>query len=96
MGTRRKWSDEEVFQIVFEVLRGVKSATDVCREHNISQAQFYKWKDMFLSSAKAGLRDKRNPKNRDPLVEENRKLKQLVGEYAMVIDTQKKIFQGEL
>lgn len=89
----KKWTDEEVFEIVMEGIRGNKNVTDICRERGISQTQYYKWRDMFLEGARFCLKDKRNPKNRDPLLEENRKLKQLVGEYVMVIEGQKKLYQ---
>jgi len=31
------------------------SVSQICREHGISQAQYYKWRDRFLEGAKEGL-----------------------------------------
>ena len=42
-----------------------------------------------------GLKDKRKPQNRDPALEENRKLKKLVAEQLLIIEGQKKLYQLE-
>jgi hypothetical protein len=51
----------------------------------------YRWRDQFLASGKKGLLDGRTKKGRDPLVEENRRLKELVGSLSLIIDAQKKL-----
>ena len=91
MEGRKEWTIEERYRIVLQVLSREKNATEVCRENQISQNLFYNWRDQFLAGAQAGLKDRRVKANKDPLLEENRQLKRLVGEYALIIDAQKKL-----
>lgn len=51
----RKWNGETKFAIVMEGLRGVKPVAEICREHQISQTQYYKWRDKFLEGGKHAL-----------------------------------------
>jgi transposase len=89
-----KWSQEKKFELVLRVLRG-ESVAELCRENGLSATQFYKWRDAFLRGAQEGLKDKRKPQNRDPALEENRKLKKLVAEQLLIIEGQKKLYQLE-
>lgn len=89
-----KWSQEKRFEIVLRVLRG-ESVAQVCRENEVSATQFYKWREAFLRGAQEGLKDKRNPQNRDPVLEENRKLKKLLAEQLLINEGQKKLYQLE-
>ena len=41
--------------MILEGLRWEKSLSQICREHGILQAQYYKWCDRFLGGAKEGL-----------------------------------------
>ena len=43
----KKLSTEEKMAIILEGLRREKSVSQICREHGISQAQYYKWPDRF-------------------------------------------------
>jgi transposase-like protein len=45
--------------IVLEGFKQNRSISEVCREHQISQALYYQWRDAFLDGAKAGLRPKK-------------------------------------
>lgn len=87
----RRWKEEEKLALVLAMLKGAEPIAALCARYGISATQAYKWRDEFLAAGKAGLRDKRKRSNRDPLVEENRQLKQLLGEQALVIDAQKKL-----
>ncbi len=46
----RKWSSEEKMAIVLEGLKGEKSVAEICREHQISQTLYYRWRDRFLEA----------------------------------------------
>ncbi len=50
----RKWSSEEKMPIVLEGLRGQKSVVKIRREHQISQALYYRWEDRFLEAIQSG------------------------------------------
>jgi len=51
----RKWTPEEKMAIVLEGIKGQKSVAEICREHQISQTLFYRWRDRFLESGQKGL-----------------------------------------
>jgi len=36
--------------IVLEGMKGQKSVAEICREHQISQTLFYRWRDRFLEA----------------------------------------------
>jgi transposase len=63
--------------IVIEGLRG-KQVADICIEHQISQAQYYQWRDQFLSNMyQVFTNDDRREKF---LRQENAQLNRIVGE----------------
>ena len=53
---RRSWTPDEKAEIVLAGLRGDRSVRDVCREHEVSEAQFSQWRDRLLEGGKAALR----------------------------------------
>lgn len=76
---RRKWDVKLKAQIVLEGLRG-RSLSEICNEYEISQAQYYKWRDQFLSNASEVFETKNKDNEKERLRAENNKLKSLVGE----------------
>lgn len=90
MGTRRDWTADEKLNIVLEAIK-TGNVSEVCRRHQLSPTLFQRWREEALAGAKQGLLDKRKPANRDPIKEEIRKLQEMVGKQAMVLDAQKKL-----
>ncbi|MEH6633795.1 MAG: transposase [Halopseudomonas aestusnigri] len=76
---RRKWTSEMKSLIVLSGLKG-QSVSDICNEHGISQAQYYQWRDQFLSNASKAFDTEKVGKKQARLEIENQKLKGLVGE----------------
>ena len=70
---RSRFSEEQVISILKQQESGVSTA-DVCREHGISSATFYKWK------AKFGGMDVSDARKLRALEDENAKLKKLLAE----------------
>ena len=91
MAQRRTWKLEEKLAVVLEMLKGQEPVTSICHRHGVAMAQVYRWRDAFIERGKLGLKDQRNPKHRDPVQEENRKLRELAGSQALIIDAQKKL-----
>jgi transposase-like protein len=87
---RRIWATEEKLSVVIAILKGDIPVTEICHQHQVSATQAYRWRDQFLEGGKKALSDGRTKKGRDVLVEENRKLKELVGSQALIIEAQKK------
>lgn len=52
---RRNWTVDEKLAIVLEGLKGTRSVADICREHQISQTLYYRWRDKFLEGGKKAL-----------------------------------------
>ena len=88
---RKKWSNEEKITIVLEMLRGNDSVAAICTRHGVSATQAYRWQEQFLAGGRDALSDKRRKGSHDPVAEENRRLKELVGQQALIIEAQKKI-----
>ena len=88
---RKKWSNEEKITIVLEMIRGDDSVAAICSRHGVSATQAYRWQEQFLAGGRAAMSDKRHRGSLDPIADENRRLKELVGQQALVIEAQKKI-----
>ena len=70
---RSRFSEEQIIAILKQQEGGLATA-DVCREHGISSATFYKWK------AKFGGLDVSDARRLKALEDENAKLKKLLAE----------------
>jgi len=88
---RKLWSNEEKVAIVLEILRGDEPAAVICSRHGVSGTQAYRWLERFLEGGRRALTDKRTRSGRDSLLDENRQLKELVGQQALIIEAQKKL-----
>ena len=47
---RRKWESKEKAMIVLEGIKG-GSVSEICNTHQISQSQYYEWRDKFFQNA---------------------------------------------
>ena len=48
---RRQYSAEFKLETVMEGIRGEKPVTQICRERNITDSLYYKWRDQFKEHA---------------------------------------------
>jgi len=49
---RRIWKGQEKLQIVLEGLKGQISLAELCSRHQISQAQYYQWRDRLIKEGR--------------------------------------------
>ena len=77
---RSKFSEGQIIAILKEGEAGTPVA-EICRQHGISQPTYHRWK------AKCGGMDVSDAKRLKELEEENRRLKQLVADQALDIQT---------
>lgn len=84
----RKWSVEEKFAIVMEGLNGKISIAEICRNHQISQTLFYKWRDKFLEGGKKALNG--NIDESRLYQSEIEKLEKIIGKQTIQIEILKK------
>jgi putative transposase len=83
---RKRHTEEQIIGILKESEAGVKTP-DICRQHGISDATFYKWKNKF-----AGM-DVSEARRLRQLEDENRRLKQMVADQALDIQALKAVLE---
>ena len=79
---RRKWDAKSKALIVLQGLKGTPVA-QVCTEHQISQAQYYQWRDAFLPNAPKAFEVSKHTQREERLAKENARLKRLVADQAL-------------
>jgi putative transposase len=74
----RQYTEEQIIAVLKEGEAGAKVA-DICRKYGMSDATYYNWKAKYSGMTVSDL------KRLKALEEENRRLKQIVGEQALDI-----------
>ena len=80
----RKYTEEQIIAVLKEGEAGAK-ITDLCRKYGMSDATYYNWKAKYAGLTVSDL------KRLKALEEENRRLKQIVGEQALDIRALKEL-----
>jgi transposase-like protein len=75
--SRRKWDPRTKATVVLQGLKG-RPVADICTEHQISQAQYYQWREQFMKKMPLVFMDTERRQN--SLVRENSHLKKMIGE----------------
>lgn len=86
---KSRYSDSQILAILKQNEQGV-SVPDLCREHGMSSAQFYKWR------AKFGGMDASMMKRLKELEDENRRLKKMYAEERIKAELREEALQGKL
>lgn len=73
---KSQFTEEQILGILKQV-EGGRTIADVCREHGISDATYHRWKGKYGGLEVSQLRRLKQ------LEEENRRLKQIVGELTL-------------
>lgn len=77
---RRKWTAKQKLQIVLEGMSGRVPLAQLCLKHQISQAQYYTWRDRLLNDGEKVF-DRGGPDAKEErLLKENADLKRMIGE----------------
>ena len=79
---KSRFSDSQIMQILKQAEAGV-SAPELCREHGMSSATFYKWRSKY------GGMDASMMSRLKELEDENRRLKKMVAEVQLQADVLK-------
>jgi transposase-like protein len=77
---RRKWSSRDKLLIVLEGLKGKVPLGELCAKFQISQSQYYKWRDQLLSNGPKVFDYGGVDRTTERLQHENQKLKRIIGE----------------
>ena len=91
---RRKWSAEQKFAIVLQGVKGSVSIAQLCRDHSISQVQYYQWRDQFFTGAKERLSGKANVNGKSDKAK-IKELERIIGRQTVSIEILKKIQEME-
>ena len=82
---KKKYSVEEILRILGEEQQGNKTIRNICRERNITEQTYYRWRNKYEGmELKEALRMKQ-------LEEENRRLKQIIADQALDISILKEV-----
>ncbi len=81
---RKKYTEEQIIAVLREGEAGAK-VSDLCRKYGMSDATYYNWKAKYAGLTVSEL------KRLKALEEENRRLKQIVGEQALDIRALKEL-----
>ena len=73
---RKRYTEEQIIGVLREAEAGAKT-TEMCRQHGVSEATFYKWKAKYAGLTVSELKKLRS------LEDENRRLKQIVAQQAL-------------
>lgn len=84
-----KFSSEQISKVLKEFENG-KSLEDIIREHGVSRASFYKWRQKYGGMEASEL------KRVKELEEENARLKRMYANLAMELDVAKYIIEKKL
>ena len=85
---RKRFTEEQTIGILKEAEAGEKS-TDLCRRHAISEQTFYRWRNKY-----GGL-EVSDARKLKALEAENAKLKKLVAQQVLAIETLKEFVRGK-
>lgn len=87
----RKWKPQDKLMIVLEGMRSTVPLAELCSGHQISQSQYYLWRDRLLKQGQLLFEHRGPDKNQDRLENENRQLKSLIGELTVELKKTEKL-----
>jgi putative transposase len=86
---RKTFTPAQIAKILQEFAEG-KTAAEISREHGVSQAAFYKWRQRYNGM------DATELKRLKELEEENRRLKQMYADVSLDLNLAKEIIEKKL
>ncbi len=89
MSKRREFSAQFKLETVLEGLRGEKSVAQICRERDITDSLYYKWRDAFWEAAPQIFTDK-HAHGIDDNAARIAELERMVGRLTMELEIAKK------
>lgn len=84
---KKRYTEEQIIRILREAEPGDKTIGEICREHGITEATFYRWRKKFGGMEIADARRLRE------LEKENGRLKRIVADLTLENDAIKELLQ---
>jgi len=88
---RGKWDTKTKAMIVVEGLKG-KPVGEICREYEVSQAQYYRWRDRFLTNMHQAFED--TNRREAALNSQIERLKRIIGELTIELKKDEEVWPG--
>jgi transposase len=88
MTKQRKFTPEFKAQVVLEILTGMKSAAQVCREYQLNDSTLSRWKQEFVENAAEVFRRDKGSEGYEMRIAE---LERIIGQQAIELATVKKV-----
>ncbi len=90
----RKFTAAQKTEIVLASLRGPKTMTELCREHDIADSLLRKWREQFLAAGAQGLQGKAERTEVDELRRQVSRLERALGRKTMEVDVAGELLRG--
>lgn len=85
---KKRFSEEQIVEILRRAEKAQGTVADVCKEHGISEQSYYRWKKKY---GHMGVPDVRRLRT---LEKQTARLKRLLAERDMEIDAMKEVLKG--
>jgi transposase-like protein len=89
---RRTWTSKQKSQIVLEGLSGQIDISKLCQKYQISQTQYYKWRDQFLANCHQSFEIKQQSQKEQHLEAKVSKLTRIIGD--LTVELKKNEFES--
>ena len=76
----RKWLSSQKLQIVLEGLSGQIEISKLCSKYQVSQTQYYQWRDQLLKHGHQAFESKNITKKEQHLEQQVTNLKRIIGD----------------
>ena len=90
----RKFTAQQKTEIVLASLRGPKTMTDLCREHEIADSLLRKWREQFLAAGAERLSGKIERTEADELRRQVARLERALGRKTMEVGVAGELLRG--
>ncbi len=90
----RKFTSQQKTELVLASLRGPKSISQLCREHEISETLLRRWREQFLTAGAERLAGKAERTEADELRKQIIRLERTLGRKTMELEISGELLRG--
>jgi transposase len=90
----RKFSAQQKTELVLASLRGPKTISQLCREHDISESLLRKWREQFLAAGAERLSGRQERTEADELRRQVSRLERALGRKTMEVEVAGELLRG--
>ena len=82
---RKTWTTRQKFQIILEGLSRSATVSEICNKYQVSQGQYYKWRDLLFKNGEKIFEQKLNYKQKQKMTNEINQLKTVIGDLTIAL-----------